>query len=133
MLKPSLCDYSDAYTLGKGTITIAGRRTDIRQLDERNKEVIFKNYASFTDCICVVNHTQIGNAKDLDVTMPMYNLIEYSHNYSEKSGGLLQYYKNKPNVSLADPESFKSKRKRIGSTSDGDTKNGSKNIENNTK
>ena len=65
--------------------------------------------------------------------MPMYNLIEYSHNYSEKSGGLLQYYKNEPNVSLADPESFKSKRKRTGSTSDGDTKNGSKNIENNTK
>ena len=65
MLKSSLCDYSDAYTLVSGTITItgAGNNNAARQLDERNKGVIFKNCVSFTDCISEINNTQIDNAK----------------------------------------------------------------------
>ena len=53
MLRTSLCDYSDAYTLVSGTITItgAGNNDEARQLDERNKLVILKNCASFTECI----------------------------------------------------------------------------------
>ena len=78
MLKSSLCDYSDAYILVKGTITIAGAGADAaaRQADERGKGVAFKNCAPFTNCISEINNTQIYNAKDIDIVMPMYNLIE---------------------------------------------------------
>ena len=52
-----------------------------KQLDERNKGVIFKNCAPFTKCISRINNTDIDNAQDIDIVMPMYNLIEYSDNY----------------------------------------------------
>ena len=88
MLKSSLCDYSDAYILVKGTITINGRGADAaaRQADERSKGVSFKNCAPFTNCISEINNTQIDNAKDIDIVMPMYNLIEYSDNHAKTSG-----------------------------------------------
>ena len=57
-----------------------------RQPDEREKEVIFKNCALFTNCISI-NNTQIDNAKDLDVVMQVYKLLEYINNYSKKSRG----------------------------------------------
>ena len=90
MLKSDLCDYADAYIFVKGTITIAGAGADAaaRQLDERNKGVIFKNCAPFTKCISRINNTDIDNAQDIDIVMPMYNLIEYSDNYSKTSGSL---------------------------------------------
>ena len=83
MLKFSFCDYSDAYILVKGTITIAGAGDDAaaRQADERDKGVIFKNFAPFTNFISEINNTQVDNAKDIDTVMPVYNLIEYSDNY----------------------------------------------------
>ena len=79
MLKSSLCDYSDVYILVKGTITIAGAGADeaARQADGRGKGVIFKNCAPFTNCISEINNTQVGNAKDIEIVMPMYNLIEF--------------------------------------------------------
>ena len=88
MLKSSLCDYSDAYILVKGTITITGTgaENNARQGDERDKGVTFTNFASFTNCISEINNTQIDNAKDLDAVMPMYNLTKYSDNYSKTSG-----------------------------------------------
>ena len=88
MLKSILCDYSDAYILVKETVTINGAGADAaaRQGDERDKGVAFKNYAPFTNCISEINNTQIDNAKDIDAVMPMYNLIEYSDNYSKTSG-----------------------------------------------
>ena len=58
LLKSSLCDYSDAYILVRGTITIAGAR----QAGERNKGVVFKNCTPFTICICKINNTQLDNA-----------------------------------------------------------------------
>ena len=69
MLKSSLCDYSDAYILVKGKITITGRGADAaaRQADERDKGVAFKNCEPFTDCISEINNTQVGNAKDIDI------------------------------------------------------------------
>ena len=90
LLKSSLCNYSDAYILIKGTITITGAGADAaaRQADERDKEVVFKNCAPFTNCISEINNTHVGNAKDIDIVMPMYNLIEYSDNYAETSGSL---------------------------------------------
>ena len=90
MLKTSLCDYSDACILVSGTITITGAEVDdaIEWLEEINKGVIFKNCAPFTDYISEINNIQINNAKYLDVLMPMYNIIEYSDNYSKTSGSL---------------------------------------------
>ena len=90
MLKSSLCDYSDAYILIKGTITITGAGDDAaaRQADERDKGVVFKNCAPFTNCISEINNTQVGNAKDIDIVIPMYNLIEYSDNYAKTLGSL---------------------------------------------
>ena len=87
MLKSSLCDYSDAYILVKGTITINGKGADAaaRQADERDKGVSFKNCAPFINCISEINNTQIDNAKDIDIVMPMYDLIEYSDNYAKTS------------------------------------------------
>ena len=75
MLKSSLCHYSDAYILVKGTITINGVGADAaaRQADERDKGVVFKNCAPFTNCISEINNTQVENAKDIDIVMPMYN------------------------------------------------------------
>ena len=118
MLKSSLCDYSDSYILVKGTITITGAGADAaaRQADERDKGVAFKNCAPFTNCISEINNTQADNAKDIDIVMPMYNLIEYSDNYAKTTGSLWQYFRDEPNNNLADSESFKSTIKITGKT-----------------
>ena len=62
------------------------------------KKVLFKNCAPFTNCISEINNTQVNNAKDIDIVMPIYNLIEYSDNYSRTSGNLWQYCKDIPAV-----------------------------------
>ena len=70
------------------TITGAGPNDAAKRLDEKNKyfiKLLLKNCAPFTDCISKINNTQTGNAKDLNVVMPIYNLIEYSDNYSKSS------------------------------------------------
>ena len=99
MLRSSLCEYADAYILVKGTIAITGEGGDTaaRQVDERNKGVIFKNCALFTKFISKINSTEIYNARDIDIAMPMYNLIEYSDSYSKTSGSLWKYYKDETN------------------------------------
>ena len=118
MLRSNLCDYADAYILVKGTITItrAGDNDAAKRLDERNKGVIFKNCVPFTKCI---SRIKTDNAQDINVVMPMYNLTEYSDNYSKTSGSLWQYYKDEPNDNLANSESFKSKVKITGGTPTG--------------
>ena len=110
MLKSSLCDYNDAYILLKERIRITGAGADVpaRLGDEKNKGVTFENCTSFTDCIREINNTQLDNAKDLDVLMSVYNLIEYSDNYSKTSESLYQY---KEKSRRNDSESFKSKIK----------------------
>ena len=82
MLRSNLCDYADSYILVKGTITItvAGDDAAARRVDERNKRVTFKNCATFTKCISRINNTYIDNAHDIDIVMPMDNLLEYSDN-----------------------------------------------------
>ena len=118
MLKSSLCDYSDAYILVKGKITITGAGDDAgaRQAGERDKGVAIKNCAPFTSCISEINNTQIDNCKDIDIVMPLCNLLEYSDNYAKTSASLWQYYRDEPNDNLADSESFKSKIKITGKT-----------------
>ena len=93
MLKSSLCDYGDTYILVKGTITVNTTAADV-DANNTNKKVIFKNCAPFTNCISEINNTQVDNAKEIDIVMPMYNLIEHSDNYSKTSGNLWQYCKD---------------------------------------
>ena len=92
MLRSSLCDYSDAYILAKGNISVDNTGTDPAPTN-RNKKVIFKNCAPFTNCISKINNTQIYNAEYIDIVTPMYNLIEFSDYYSKTSGRLWQYCK----------------------------------------
>ena len=88
MLRSSLCDYGDAYMLVKGNITANNTADAGAAANKTNKKVIFKNCAPFTYCISKINNTQIDNAEYIDIVMPMYNLIEYSDNYSKTSGSL---------------------------------------------
>ena len=125
MLMTTLCDYSDAYVLVRGTITITGVGNDdaVRQVDEINKRAIFKNCAPFTNCISETNNTQIDNTKYIDAVMAIYNLIEYNDNYLKTSGSLWQHYRDDPNDVKAESESFKYKIKITGKTYvDGNTK-----------
>ena len=78
LLRSSLCDYSDTYILLSATIAVPDPAV------------------AFTNCISEINNTQINNAKDIDIVMPIYNLIEYSDNYSKTSGGLWNYYRDEP-------------------------------------
>ena len=85
MLNSSLCGYSDPYILIKGAISANNTAVAAVAANNTNKKVIFKNCAPFTNCISEINNTQIDNAKDIDIAMPMYNLIEYSDNYCENN------------------------------------------------
>ena len=95
MLRSSLCDYSDAYILVKGTITVTapGGNVGANNLrDKRNRPLILKNNAPFVSCITRINGELIEDADDLDIVMPMYNLLEYSKNYRKTIGSLYNYY-----------------------------------------
>ena len=132
MLKSSLCDYSDAYILVKRTISVNNTAAQGAAANNTNKKVIFKNCAPFTNCISEINNTQIDNAKDIDIVMPVYNLIEYSDNYAKTTGSLWQYCKDIPArndnddiIIFADgntTDSFKFKVKITGPTGNDGTK-----------
>ena len=132
MLKYSLCDYSDAYILVKRTITVNSTAAADATANNTNKKVIFKNCAPFTNCISEINNTQVDNAKDIDIVMPMHNLIEYSNNYAKTSGSLWQYCKDIPPLNdnnevidfrgNNDTNSFNFKVKITGETGDNGTK-----------
>ena len=105
-------DFRNAYIVVKGSITV----TNLNNA-KRNKAVAFKNNAPFINCISKINGVQIDNAEDLDVVMPMYNLLEYSKNYKKTTGSLWNYYRDQPNNPLnTDSESFKYKTSIIGNT-----------------
>ena len=101
MLRSSLCDYSDAYILVQRNISVNNTAAEGAAANNAAKKVIFKNCAPFTNCISKINNTQIDNAEYIDIVMPMYNLIEYSDNYSKTSGSLWQYCKEIPVVNNA--------------------------------
>ena len=112
MLRSDLCDFSDAYIVVKGTITV----TDPDNA-KRNKSVAFKNNAPFINYISKINGVQIDNAKNLDVVMSMYNLLEYSKNYRKTTGSLWNYYRDEPSNPLSsNSESFKYKTSITGNT-----------------
>ena len=132
MLKSSLCDYSDAYILVKGTISVNNTPAQGAGANNINKKVTFKNCAPFTNCISEINNTQIDNAKDIDSVMPVYNLIEYSDNYAKTTGSLWQYCKDIPARNVNNEiivfdinnliDSFKFKAKITGQTGNDGTK-----------
>ena len=133
MLKSSLCDYSDAYILVKRTISVNNIAAAGANANNANKKVIFKNCVPFTNCRNEINNTQIDNAKDIDIVMPMYNLIEYSDNYAKTTGSLWQYCKDIPALNANDEineftagnltKLINFKAKITGQTGDDGTKN----------
>ena len=90
VIKSNLCDFSDAYILLTGNITAAGGDTNTR--------VAVKNCVPFTKYITHINDEHVDNADSLDIIMSMYNLIEYSDNYSDSSGNLWQFKRDKQNM-----------------------------------
>ena len=130
MLKSNLCDYSDAYILAKGAITVA-RVPAPPAADNVGKEVVFKNCAPFTGCISEINNTQIDNSKDNNIVVPMYNSIAYGDNYSKTSGSLWRYYRDERALNNGaivnfyaanNSASFKFKQKMTRVTATGGTK-----------
>ena len=132
MLKSSLCDYSDAYILVKGTISVNDTAAAGAAVNNTNKKVIFKNCAPFTNCINEINNTQVDKAKDIDIVMHMYNLIEHSDNYVKTTGSLWQYCKDIPALDANNiienftgrntTDSFNFKAKITGQTGNNGTK-----------
>ena len=122
-LKSSLCDYSDAYILVTGDIKVAAGAADTN--------VAFKNCAPFTRCVTHINDEHVETTENLDIIMPMYNLIEYSDNYADSSRSLDQFKRNEfpmknagnpNNVALNNSKSFKYKASLLGKA-DGDDGN----------
>ena len=97
VLRSSLCDYSDAYILVKGNISVNDIAAEGAAANNTNKKVIFKNCPPFTKCLSKINNIDIDNAQEIDIIMLM-NDLEYSNNYSKTSGGLWQYCKDMPAV-----------------------------------
>ena len=126
-MRSSLCDYSDAYILVKGTITVNGVVNGAEnEILRRNRSLILKNNAPFVSCMTKINNEFIEDADDLDIVMPIYNLLEYSKNYRKTIGSLYNYYRdelsddnnpyNFPNTNVVNSTAFKYKNKITGNT-----------------
>ena len=129
MLRSNLCDYSDAYILVKGNITVTApgvNNNANNTRDKRNRPLILKNNAPFVSCITRINGELIEDANDLDIVIPMYNLLEYSKNYRKTIGSLYNYYRdelsddtddnNFDNINVVNSNTFKYKNKITGNT-----------------
>ena len=113
VLKPNLCDYAEAYILIDGTIRAAAANAHTR--------LALKNCAPFTKCNLEINDEHVDTAQNLDITMPMYNLIEYSDNYQDSSATLYQYRQDEPpednavaDLTVNNSSSFKYKVSLLG-------------------
>ena len=115
-LDSSLCDYSDAYVLVTGNITVTG--------GDANTKVAFKNCAPFKECRTEINETFVDETEHINIAMPMYNLIEYSDNYSDTSGSLWKFKRDEFSVNDVNTvlnnnnnaSSFKYKASIVGNT-----------------
>ena len=92
MLRSDLCDFSDAYIVVRGNITV----TEPINAKQKDESVAFKNNAPLVNFISKINDKQIENVEDLDIVLPMYNLLEYSENYRKTTGSLWSYYRDEP-------------------------------------
>ena len=88
-----ICLYCDVYIVVKGTIDILAAAAN--KNDKAERHVAFKNDAPFRSCILKINSTLIDNTEDLDIVMPIYNLLEHSQNYSMTSGSLWNHHRGK--------------------------------------
>ena len=121
MLRSDLCDFSDAYIVVKGNIIVDKKTFTVNDFNAPNntaanatatntandnafgeKKLVFKNSASFINCISKINGVQIDNAEDLDVVIPLYNLLEQSKNYRKTTDSVWDYYKDEPNSGADD-------------------------------
>ena len=121
MLRSDLCDFSDAYIVVKGNIFVTKKTFTADDIDAPNntganvnatntennnafdnKKLVFKNNAPIINYISKINGVKIDNTEDLDVVMPMYNLLEYSKNYRKTTGSLWNYYRDQPNSNIGD-------------------------------
>ena len=119
MLRSDLCNYLNAYVWVKGKITV----TDPNNNANFDRRLTLKNNAPFISCISKINDELVENAEDLDIVIPMYNLLEYSKNYENTSGSLFNYYRDEPkdhdegdggntiNISIRGSNSFDCKTK----------------------
>ena len=122
MLRSDLCDYADAYILVNGKIIVTGNNPRDRQ----NRPLILKNNAPFLSCITKINGELIEDAEDLDIVMPMYNLLEYSKNYRKTIGSFYNYHRdelsdndndpNFANTKVVNSSAFIYKNKIVGNT-----------------
>ena len=155
MLRSDLCDFRDAYILVKGNITVDKKAFTADGFEDPNntaanatatnnannnafgeKKLIFKNNAPLINCFTKINGIKIDNAENLDVVMPMYNLLEYSKNYTKTTGSLWNYYRDELNSStdndnithsILNSKSFDYKANFIGSVTNNNlTKNDAK-------
>ena len=109
MLRSDLCDYSDAYIFVKEKITVTNPNDNAY-----DKKLALRNNAPFFSCISKISNALIDNAEDLDIVMPIYNLLEYSKNYRKTTDSLFNYYRDEPNsgaegninYSIEDSKSF---------------------------
>ena len=113
VLKPNLCDYAEAYILVDGTIRGTG--------GNNNTRLALKNCAPFTKCNLEINDEHVDTAENLDIVMPMYNLIEYSDNFQDSSATLYQYKRDEPpednaidDLTASNSSSFKYKISLLG-------------------
>ena len=113
VLKPNLCDYAEVYILIDGTIRA--------EVADANTRLALKNCPPFTKCNLEINDEHVDTAENLDITMPIYNLIEYSDNYQDSSATLYQYKRDEPseanaiaNLTVNNSSSFKYKVNLLG-------------------
>ena len=121
MLRSNLCDFSDAYIVVTGNITVTEKTFTANDIDAPNntavnvtatntannnafgdKKLVFKNSAPFINFISKINGVKIDNAEDLDVVMPMYNFLVYSKNYKKITGSLWNYYRDESSSTIGD-------------------------------
>ena len=120
MLRSDLFDISDTYIVVRGNIIVDEKTFTANNFNAPNntaanatatsttnnnafgeKKFVFKNNAPFMNCVSKINGVQIDNAEDLDVVMPMYNLLEYSKNYRKTTGSLWNYYRDESSTPLS--------------------------------
>ena len=123
MLRPDLCNFNNAYIVVKGNTTVTKKCLLLMTLNHPiiqqlmlmllimqiimrlvKEKLVFKNNAPFINCTSKINGVKNDNAEDLDVVMPMYNLLEYSKNYRKTTGSLWNYYRDEPNSDTDDNE-----------------------------
>ena len=141
MVRSDLCNFSDAYIVVKGTITLI--RTNGRGIiDIRNKFLAFKNNVPFTNCMWKTNNILTDNAEDLDVVMPTHNLLECSKNHAKTTGSLRNNYRDETNGfpannynvnSIKNSDCFKYKSSITGKTWNASRQNGENTERGNTK